>query len=65
MSNTTMNNSLSIAKAIFMYEKLLKDRKIKRNGAAYKRLDYFKYLQSKGYRKSVDRIKDEKFWEDD
>jgi hypothetical protein len=51
MSNTTMNNSLSIAKAIFMYEKLLKDRKIKRNGAAYKRLDYFKYLQSKGYRR--------------
>ena len=51
MSNTTMNNSLSIAKAIFMYEKLLKDRKIKRNGAAYKRLNYFKYLQSKGYRK--------------
>jgi hypothetical protein len=46
-----MNNSLSIAKAIFMYEKLLKDRKIKRNGAAYKRLNYFKYLQSKGYRK--------------
>ena len=51
MSHETINTSLSIAKAIFMYEKLLKDRKIKRNGAAYKRLQYFKHLKEAGYRK--------------
>jgi len=51
MSHETINTSLSIAKAIFMYEKLLKNRRIKRNGAAYERLQYFKYLQSKGYRR--------------
>ena len=51
MSHTTMNNSLSIAKAIFVYEKLLKDGKIKKDGAAYKRLEYFRYLKYKGYRK--------------
>ena len=51
MSHTTMNNSLSIAKAIHMYEKLIKERKIKKDGAAYKRLQYFKHLKEAGYRK--------------
>ena len=51
MSQTNMNNSLSIAKAIFVYEKLLKDGNIKKDGAAYKRLEYFRYLKYKGYRK--------------
>jgi len=51
MSHETINTSLSVAKAIFVYEKLLKDGNIKKDGAAYKRLQYFKHLKKAGYRK--------------